>query len=222
MPWTQAPFRRTRWSRAALVGAMVFAAASSNAAPNGRAGHIVRVERSTTGMHGMPRLCQLTTVGESKGTCFGKPPVVGEVATALSQRDEPGKLVVRDVTPSKVQKCANSNAWDFTYDVHSGDFSHMQPYETFALFDIDVDPTIARVLPSDKMPSPSGKPDEQVYALLDRDGDSAGDFALVVFACDRDGSRVANSSPYGYCLEYWTLSGPSDWHRVREDVVQAC
>ena len=191
--------------------------APADAAP--RRGKVVRVERARTGPRGVPRTCQVR-VEDGNGHCWGRAPVKGETAVVVDPNGRHGTIQVREVTARDDGNCAIPSFWEFQFDLLEGDLKGTQPYQTWALIDVDVTPAVKMLEPS-SMRSPSGNDGEQPFAVFDRDGNADPDFAVVAYACDADGKLVRNGQP-GYCMDYWIQPRGSRWTLARRDIVPIC
>src|SRR5688500_14955987 len=89
------------------------------AAPRGRAGKVVRVDRPRAIARSVPRVCQLAP-RELRGQCFGPEPTVGELAAVLDDRGVLAHLRVASVHDSR-DSCGNVSLWDVTYTLVRGD-----------------------------------------------------------------------------------------------------
>jgi hypothetical protein len=202
--------------RAAVALALVtIAGAAALAAP----GRVVRVERAH-GIARTPRICQIQAGGT--GTCWGKAPVLGETASVIDpQGGVLGDLRVSEVTP-QLDSCGKIQRWEYKYTVESGSLDKAQWGSSLALFDIEVRAGRSQLLPDTlKTQPPDRKIGEQVFALIDRDGDGNGDLIGTAYMCDKNGDPKVNLPGVGYCIDYWDL-GRGDWRMIRHDFVETC
>ena len=209
------PVSYTRRVRVALALACLTFGAAAVAGP----GRVVRVERAH-GISRTPRICQIQ--GGGTGTCWGKAPVVGESASVLDPTNGVlGDLRISEVTP-QLDTCGKIQRWEYKYTVESGSLDRAQWGSSLALFDIDVRPGRSQLLPDTlKTRPPDQRFGEQVFALVDRDGDGNGDLIGTAYMCDKNGDPRASLPSVGYCIDYWDLVH-GDWRMIRHDFVETC
>ncbi len=207
--------------RIVAIACVVAAAVTvASASPADRHGKVVRVERSHGGVHRTPRVCQVQA-GEGKGTCWGKAPAVGEVASVVDQQGGVlGELRVTAVNPV-MDRCGKPSNWDYTFVRESGHIDKAQFGSSFGVFDVEVAPGRTRIADTGKLSPPDGKAGEQVWSALDRDGDGAGDFLVTAYTCDKSGELYTGGTAAGYCIDYWNLDH-GDWRKLRHDFVETC
>jgi hypothetical protein len=205
---------------AALLVVVIAGAAAAAAASPEHGGRVVRVERGHGGLHRTPRICQIQAA-EGRGTCWGKPPVIGEIASVVDQTGGVlGELRVTAVNAG-LDRCGKQQNWDYAFVRESGQLEKAQLGYSFSVFDVEVAPGRTRALtdPS-RVASPSGKTGEQVWSALDRDGDGSVDFLVTAYPCDKMGD-LATGAAAGLCLDYWNLDH-ADWRKLRHDFVETC
>jgi hypothetical protein len=202
--------------RAAIAVAMLSTAALAVASP----GRVVRVERGH-GIHRTPRVCQLQ--GDGRGTCWGKAPEPGESASVIDQtRGVIATIRVSEVTPLQ-DTCGKTQRWDYTYTMDTGSMTQAPDWSyTFVVFDIEVTPGRSRVIAdTSRVNLPQKRSGEQVWSVLDRDGDGTEDLVVTAYSCDKAGEMTINAPAAGYCIDYWDLDH-GDWRKLRHDFVETC
>jgi hypothetical protein len=198
--------------RAAL--ALILTSGVAAAAP----GKVIRIERGH-GIRRTPRVCQVQSDG--RGTCWGRPPSVGEVASVIDQdAGVLGELRVSEVMPLQ-DDCGKTQRWDYKFTRESGRLERAQWGSSFVVFDIEVQAGRTRlVADTSKVALPDRRPGEQVWSVLDRDGDGSEDLVVTAYSCDKSG-EMTTSAIAGYCIDYWNLDH-GDWRKLRHDFVETC
>ena len=182
-------------------------------------GRVVRVERGH-GVKRTPRVCQVQSDG--RGTCWGKPPEVGETASVIDQTmGVLGELRVSEVMPLE-DSCGKTQRWDYKFTRESGQIDRATWGQSFVVFDVEVQPGRTRLVSdTSRVSLPDRRAGEQVWSVLDRDGDGSEDLVVTAYACDKSGEMTMNSPAAGYCIDYWSLDR-GDWRMLRHDFVETC
>jgi hypothetical protein len=197
--------------------------ADSDAGPRkGKAGKVVRVERPRLGARGFPRICQIggTTGNLSTAICYGAPKV-DDIGSLLDGEgvNNTVKVIKVDGDP---KQCLNV---EVTLESAGAKDRRDRSWSTIVVFDIPLD-LKARRLDESAQRSPSGKPNEQSWQVLDADGDGAPDHVLTVYPCD--GGAMSPMSEL--CFDYWRYETKTDqtsgkrteWAKLRQDRGALC
>ena len=192
-----------------LVGGLV--PSPSNAHADRKPGRVVRVERPTNRRIVKPQACmfaQATPGPSATLTCVGKRTYrSGEAFTLLSEDGAHARLVVEGTSPSTVDSCNLGYAFDV--DVRVEDMilgANSQGFsQKMAVRGLETIARVSKTIATSSVgPSPSGQSTDNVVLAIDRGGDGAADFLVVLSAC-----RPAQIN------KPWVTPG-QQWHREND------
>jgi hypothetical protein len=206
----------------ALAAALAVTAPPADAGP--RPGKIVRVERPRTGSRGVPRICQLNP-GDNSASCFGLPPVVGEIANVVGNEGIVGSVRITKVeeqaASSGLRASCTQGLWRAETELTVNPDLNLPngvPYGSWILLDVQM---LASGKLADPPPQlPGGQSGESAAVTVDKDGDSAADFLVTWYPCNSSSAAVTGSSQT-YCVDYWHAA-VSQWTKTRQDLVTWC
>jgi hypothetical protein len=200
---------------ALLVAAIAMPADAGRKTKSGkRKGKVVRVERSRLDGGGHVRLC-VQVQPDGTAYCYGKAPLVGEIATVFDENGRRANLVIRTVTP-QLDGCGNESNW-VVATTAQGDISQLS-YMAAAVIDWEGD---ARTHTVPAVQIPGLRQGENVWTGFDDDGDQLADLVVTSFSCDPSGN-VSQQYPSGaYCMSYYRREG-SSYTMLRTDIVPQC
>lgn len=205
-------------SAALAAAASLVLAAAARAEPP-RSGEIVRVERPRFGGSGL-RVCPVDPVRRDRLTCYGsRAPRAGTRYAVLGMEGFRGHVEATSISPSDNDFCGLGVAHDVFVD----------GLELAVADGIGVAVTGAELGPRSRLMlgardvSPSGVEDEEVWMVIDRDGDEAPDIVATAYDCPEADDRVAppGKTLTKLCLDYWTRDG-GPWRRVTRDIFYSC
>jgi len=198
-----------------LVG---IAAVSASAAARPRTGKVVRIERASRALSGVPRMCQLQAdpLNQVAGQCYGPAPSAGDTVTVLDAQHVIATVRLASVAPMPDVSCADSGFWMVTGSPISGQTTFSM---SSAVIDVPLDPRSARVGREDRSPSGRQAGVDNVTLAVDSNGDGVPDYDLVTFTCDD--SDTPTTGGQSMCLEWYASSGHG-FDRVRLDRVRIC
>jgi hypothetical protein len=187
-----------------------------------RPGRIVRVERPRSGARGVPRICQLNP-GDNSASCFGLPPVVGEIANVVSNDGIVGSVRVTKVEEQSsgggLRASCTQGLWRAETELTLNPDVNLPngvPYGSWIIFDVTMQTTAK--LGDAPAQLPSGQPGESAAVTLDKDGEAPADFLVTWYPCN-------NTNPAGsaqtYCVDYWFATA-TQWSKTRQDLVTWC
>ena len=198
---------------AILVG--IFAATAS-ASP--RAGKVVRVERASAAISGIPRVCQLQSdpMSGASGVCFGPAPQLGETITLLDKQRVIATVRVGGVSPLGDGSCNENGQWLVNGTTASGQLTWQS---TMGVIDLPIDPHVARQVAADHVPGGLSASLEEAVAI-DANGDGTPDYVFIGYSCDDSGAQVVGNS-LTKCLDVWATGGRRA-ERLRQDRWRNC
>jgi len=175
----------------AVVGWATIAAA----APTGR---VVRVERAGGPAIPSPRVCQ---VRGDTGNCIGEEPRPGQSVVVLDDHRVVAEVQVVEAKPT-LPGC--ENLWTIKTRAQRGVSTDG---DRIGVIDAGVNPSRARLVDKANAPSPSGRPGDEVWHAIDRDGDGVADIVSTRYSCDASGQPTTGTATF--CLDIWARSpGP--------------
>lgn len=197
------------------------------AAPR-RAGRVVRVERPRLAAPDPVHLCMVANPAESRMTCYGKsPPEPGSRFALLDEGGVRGRVIVREATRSSVDACQLGTAHDVVIETEDGTLtagSSAASYYIVAVRGVEVGER-GRLLRDLPVRAPSGRSTENVWTIIDRDGDGEADLLGTAFDCAaevhdlpaaRTGQRLDT-----VCIDYWSRDA-AEWTQVGRDIFFNC
>ena len=197
------------------------------AAPR-RAGQVVRVERPRLNAPDPVHLCIVANPGESRMTCYGKsPPAPGSRFALIDEGGVRGRVVVRESARSSADVCQLGFAHDVVIEAEDGALASRaasSSYYILAVRGVEVGER-GRILRDLPLLPPSGRSNESVWTVVDRDGDGEADLLGTAFECSselpdppvaRPGQRVDTM-----CIDYWSRDA-ADWTQVGRDILINC
>jgi hypothetical protein len=201
---------------------VVLVASAALAAPAGakpHVGKVVRVERQSRAIGGVPRYCllQADALRHVSGNCMGQPPAVGDAVTVLDDQRVIGVVRLTTIVPSTDSTCVDPLSWVVTGVPIGG-----QPAFSTAtgIIDVPLDFRTARLVQEDHPPIGRSGGVEAGVIAIDDNGDGAPDIELVSYFCDDGGAPIAGTGP-NTCMDAWMLSGHG-FERVRQDKFKTC
>ena len=205
---------RSVWFLVAFaVGAVIGSAA---AAP--RAGKVVRVERTKTGIAGHPRYCHIQA-SDMFGSCSGsRAPEIGDRMIALDRNRVIGSIRVTSVQPQP-DGCQATNNWYIQTVADSGDFGNARSI-MLGVADVTVDLRSGRVMDVDKTPTGHPWGTDQIFAV-DSNGDGNADVEFIEYGCD-DAGTASTTNITSRCSEVWGTSSGKTLERLRHDRFRNC
>jgi hypothetical protein len=200
----------------ATLPALGLAIGTSVAAPSGRPGRVVRVEREA--FHN-PRFCsaQSGDHGLSQVLCFGPAIAIGDRIVAVSAQHHGVMLGITSIEPYP-NMCQPYFIWTVHVDllVDTGGVVASGGSEMFVgLIDGGMDPR--RSILNTTIPSVSRRSDSAGALGIDVDGNGTNDIAFEQHYCDDTGAPTP-SGPF-LCYELWVATTPDRWQRKRVDIL---
>lgn len=175
-----------------------------------RPGRVVRVERHARTSSYVPRWCDVSA-DEDVGVCRGPRPNLGDTITVVSTTG-----IAAEIRVSEVDATPCAMLWKIRTRLLRGDFSTTPSW--IALIDPSLD-SRSRLIPADKVTSPSRRSSDEVQFAIDRDGDGREDVVGVNYLCDDSG--VPDASASGDCYDVYQRSG-NDVTRVHPTLLPSC
>jgi len=201
-----------------LGGAAVDGDAAAGKRKGGKRGKVVRVERPKFGGGGLIRTCQMS--GASVATCYGRPPVLGDVGIVIDTAVMYGEARVVSVTPVN-DTCNNITSWTVTVESSNAQVAQLS-YGAILLIDYTASPQARSVPVGGQVPIPGARVGEYGYLGVDSDGDTDADLYVSAYTCDAAGNVIGYGQGHvGYCMGYW-VGDQSSWTLLRTDVVRSC
>ncbi len=200
----------------AALGAAL-AVPGDGAAKGKRRGKVVRVERSPHGSAGTPRICQYRTDGG--GTCWGKPPKVGEVGTVIDEVGIRATARVQRVT-AQPDSCGNDTWYEIMTTVEAGDIAQLSGSPQF-IVDWATPARTRAMINNGQIVIPSGRLGESLMTALDHDSDDLPDLIFTYYTCDPGGNLVTTGPGGAYCFVYYERESGS-YAELRQDIVKTC
>jgi hypothetical protein len=196
----------------------------AEAAPR-RSGRVVRVERPRLAA---PEPVHLCMVGEAKMTCYGKtPPERGSRFTVIDESGVRGRVVVRDSSRSTFDACQLGTAHDVVIEPEEGALPsgvQSSSYYIVAVRGVEVG-AHGRLLRDVPLRAPSGRPTENVWTVIDRDGDGEADLLGTAFDCASEVQDLpvarAGQKLDTVCIDYWSRDA-AEWTQVGRDIFFNC
>ena len=202
-------------------------AVPASAAPR-RVGRVVRVERPRLAAPDPVHLCMVANPAESRMTCYGKnAPEPGSKFALLDEGGVRGRVIVRESTRSTVDACQLGSAHDVVIESEDGTMpsaSSAASYYIVAVRGVEIGER-GRLLRDLPLRAPSGRSSENVWTIIDRDGDGEADLLGTAFNCAaevpdlpvaRAGQRLDT-----VCIDYWSRD-PAEWTQVGRDIFFNC
>lgn len=161
-------------------------------------------------------------------TCYGK--AAPEPGSEFAVVDESGlraRVVVRESTRSSVDACQLEHAHDARIEVTEGtmpDVASTSAFFVLAIGGTKIHPG-GRLLRELSLRPPSGRSTENVWTMIDRDGDGEADMLGTAFDCSaevpdlpapRPGQRLDT-----VCIDYWSRDA-AEWTQVGRDIFFNC
>jgi hypothetical protein len=144
----------------------------------------------------VPRWCSIAKDGT--GLCSGPSLDVDELVSFFDDHHCVAEVRVVDVRDPKCDL-----AWRFSWVAERGNVAKASG--PAAISDPRIDFRKSKVVPFDRLRSPSGRATDQVIYAVDRDGDGREDVMFTRFYCDDDGTP--NPRATGQCHEIWNREG---------------
>jgi hypothetical protein len=204
----------------------------AEAAPH-RAGRVVRVERPRRSAPDPVHLCMLANPSESRMTCYGKtPPEPGSRFALIDESGMRARVVVKEATRSSFDACQLGTAHDVLIEAEEGAVPTDPSGGSYYIVAVrgvevseggrllrDTDSRGARIRP------PSGRSTENVWTIIDRDGDSEPDMLGTAYDCsaevpDLPAPRVGQKLDT-VCIDYWSRDA-AEWTQVGRDIFFNC
>lgn len=200
---------------AALVAVLVVP--GDGDAKGKRRGKVVRVERSSRGGAGTPRICQYRSDGG--GTCWGRPPKVGEVGTVIDEVGIRATARVLKVT-AQPDSCGNDTWYELMTEVQAGDVSQLTGSPQF-IVDWSSPARTRAMTNNGQIVIPGGRLGESLMTALDHDSDDLADLIFTYYTCDPGGNLVTTGPGGAYCFVYYQRDA-GGYREMRTDVVKTC
>lgn len=205
------------------------ASLSAEAAPR-RPGRVVRVERPRLAPPEPIHLCMVANPGESRMTCYGKAaPEPGSRFALIDESGVRGRVVVRESTRSSVDACQLGTAHDVVIEsVDPGQPTTAgggsSSYYIVAVRGVEIAER-GRLLRDLPIRPPSGRASENVWTIIDRDGDGEADMLGTAFDCSAEVTDLPAARPGQrldtVCIDYWSRDA-AEWSQVGRDVFFNC
>ncbi|HUQ05495.1 MAG TPA: hypothetical protein VM261_23495 [Kofleriaceae bacterium] len=197
-----------------VTASAVAAAPPPKKKPRRAKGKVVRVERNQPRVASNANVCMLYEV--DVGYCR-QPVAVGDVGIVLDEQGNYGRASITSVSPV-VDACGVPVTWNIEIDTSQltrRDYA----YNAVLLFGHRLADD-ARLLPP-RGAAPADRPNEQIMAVLDDDGDNQGDLMATTYACDEPGVGTQSRRPSLTCFDTW-VEVRDEWRHARTDSVPVC
>lgn len=199
----------------------------AEAAPR-RPGRVVRVERPRLAAPDPVHLCMVANPGESRMTCYGKAaPEPGSRFALIDESGLRGRVVVKEATRSSVDACQLGTAHDVVIEAEDGAMPtapSAASYYIVAVRGVQVNER-GRLLRDLPLRPPSGRSTENVWTIIDRDGDGEADMLGTAFDCSSEVADLpaprAGQRLDTVCIDYWSRDA-ADWTQVGRDIFFNC
>jgi hypothetical protein len=192
------------------LGMVIVATVLGTASAGPRAGKVVRVERRARAGAIVPRWCDVSA-DEDAGICRGPRPSTGDTITVVGTTG-----ILAEIRIAEVDDTTCNLLWKIRGRVVRGDFSSASAWA--AVVDAGIDGR-SRLMPAERMPSPSGRHTDEVQFAIDRDGDGREDIVGTSYVCDDNGQADPNGG--GDCYDVYTRSGP-ELGKAHPTLLPAC
>ena len=203
----------------------------AEAAPH-RSGRVVRVERPRRSAPDPVHLCMVANPGESRMTCYGKsPPEPGSRFALIDESGLRARVVVKESSRSSFDACQLGTAHDVLIEAEEGAVptAPSASYYIVAVRGVEVSEGGRLLRDADRtgrqIRPPSGRSSENVWTIIDRDGDGEADMLGTAFDCsaelqDMPSPRVGQKLDT-VCIDYWSRDA-AEWTQVGRDVFFNC
>jgi hypothetical protein len=213
----------------ALVPGLHAAPRAAARPPDHRRGRVVRVNRPRRLAPEPVRLCMVTPAdakAEAKMVCYGAtPPEPGSRFALIDDVGVRGVGTVRDSTRSGYDACQLGSAHDVVLALDEPPL----PGSPSGMYMVAVEGVAiekgSRILRDAQVRAPSRRDNDQVWTVIDRDGDGTADLLGTAYECSAE-IRDLPAPPAGQriwplCIDYWVRDAV-DWARVGRDVFYQC
>lgn len=196
----------------------------AEAAPR-RPGRVVRVERPRRAAPDPVHLCM---VGEGRMTCYGKKaPAAGQRFAVIDESGLRGRVVVKESTRSTVDACQLGTAHDVVIEGEEGALPGTPQSSSayvVAVRGVEVGEH-GRLLRDVPLRAPSGRSTENVWTVIDRDGDGEADLLGTAYDCSSEMQDLpparAGQKLDTVCIDYWSRDA-AEWTQVGRDIFFNC
>lgn len=161
-------------------------------------------------------------------TCYGKrPPEPGQRFAVIDESGMRGRVVVKESTRSTVDACQLGTAHDVAIEGEEGALPGApQSSSAYVVavrgLEVGEHGRILRDLP---LRAPSGRSTENVWTVIDRDGDGEADLLGTAYDCSAEVSDLpaarAGQKLDTVCIDYWSRDA-AEWTQVGRDIFFNC